>query len=994
MKRLVGLLLSLTMIISLFSGVVYVNAEEEIVSVSTDSISSDITDILKNIECTESKTNVGDDESVLVEDIIEVNSNNFELNTSESSEPDNKMNDDMDTVIPEMDTESTGNGLKKDDEVTEVADVWQDKVITPDKSMYGDEPLEYLNDEGVPCVLSIDNSQAEYDESYLEQINEVIMCGDEHAIEPYAFTELSISNFKAQTIARGENFNIKVNPDGTVSAWGRNDYGQLGNGTYNDNYEPTKISNLSNIVSVVANMYTCLALSKNGDVYAWGRGTWGLCGDNSNTNKTTPIVVPGLENIVKVSAGRYNNMALKSNGDVYVWGSNGSGQLGIGSYDGASTPTKLENIPRMIDISAESFCSFAVDYAGDVWSWGSNNYCKLGLVDWGTYLSPTRTAISGIKHIAAGENHVIAIGDNGKVYTWGSNGQGALGVTNITSYTPQPQTPQLSNIVDVYTKNCCSIAYATNGEIYTWGKNDHGEVGRKLTDTVINTPGKLDYKFTSVDIGPHCMCGIDSNNIYLWGYMPYDSVDNYVDNKSTTPLCIPLPTVFKQIDARRDGVIAVDIYGDVYTWGDGTYGDLGHGNTSSVKYPKKVEGLSNIKMVAKGENHTLALDNNGNIWGWGHSVGGEAGAFADILTPRKIENFTNVKYIAAGEGFSAAIKNDGTVWTWGQKGNHLGYDVTANIAVPRKVEGISDASKIVCGEKFIAALCGQTIYTWGSNNYGQLCSNDTTARSTPKAVSGSYIDISSSRFHVLAISTDSKLYAWGRHGSGQLGIPLTAHPRTYATERWATEIGNPVTAIFAGYNSSYAVYNGVLYSWAEGRDGQLGYPVSGSQFLPKAVSKIPNPVTINGGGTFTIVTDSNNNMWTFGTSRYGQLAAVSNVPQKLCNADVAIFDAAVNISSGTAVDLSPFPGNQIFKFVPRSTSQYLFTTMGSIDTIGTLYDSDRNQLYSDDNSHINTNFKISTSSLASDRTYYLKVAKKSSGNSKLYIETPLSYSIK
>ncbi len=83
------------------------------------------------------------------------------------------------------------------------------------------------------------------------------------------------------------------------------------------------------------------------------------------------------------------------------------------------------------------------------------------------------------------------------------------------------------------------------------------------------------------------------------------------------PLDIPTETRFVQVEAKRNSVVALDVNGDVYTWGDGAYDDLGHGNKDNVYYPKKVEGLPKIKQVAKGENHTLAVDIDGNVWGMG-----------------------------------------------------------------------------------------------------------------------------------------------------------------------------------------------------------------------------------------------------------------------------------------------------------------------------------------------------------------------------------------
>ena len=140
--------------------------------------------------------------------------------------------------------------------------------------------------------------------------------------------------------------------------------------------------------------------------------------------------------------------------------------------------------------------------------------------------------------------------------------------------------------------------------------------------------------------------------------MPNTDISKYINGGSCVPLDIPLSTCFVQIEARRNSVAAVDINGDVYTWGDGSYYDLGHGNMTNLSYPKKVEKLPKIKMVAKGENHTLALDVDGNVWGWGNNSNYECGSNNrnENFYPTKISGIDDVKYIAAGEGFSAVIK--------------------------------------------------------------------------------------------------------------------------------------------------------------------------------------------------------------------------------------------------------------------------------------------------------------------------------------------------
>ena len=145
-------------------------------------------------------------------------------------------------------------------------------------------------------------------------------------------------------IAAGHGFNLAVKKDGTVWAWGNNSYGQLGlNHKNNPVLPPSKISNLSNIVSVTAGMTSSYALDVDGKVYAWGSNVWGELGDGTSSEKLQPIQVPELIDIEEISSGfiARHCLARKKDGSVYVWGYNSFGQLGNGTTTSSNKPIKI-----------------------------------------------------------------------------------------------------------------------------------------------------------------------------------------------------------------------------------------------------------------------------------------------------------------------------------------------------------------------------------------------------------------------------------------------------------------------------------------------------------------------------------------------------------------------------------------------------------------------------------------------------------------------------
>ena len=113
--------------------------------------------------------------------------------------------------------------------------------------------------------------------------------------------------------------------DGTVWACGLNNYGQLGDGTTTNRTAPVQvIKGLTGIDSVAAGLYHAVALKSDGTVWTWGRNNYGQLGDGTTTDKLSPVQVSSLTGVVSVVANDYQTVALKSDGTVWAWGFNGS----------------------------------------------------------------------------------------------------------------------------------------------------------------------------------------------------------------------------------------------------------------------------------------------------------------------------------------------------------------------------------------------------------------------------------------------------------------------------------------------------------------------------------------------------------------------------------------------------------------------------------------------------------------------------------------------
>ena len=291
----------------------------------------------------------------------------------------------------------------------------------------------------------------------------------------------------------------------TVQAWGWNHYGQLGNGTISDSAPPMALGGLSGVTQVAGGpgSYYSLALLSNGTVSAWGYNGFGELGNGTINNSSTPVAVSGLSRVVAIAGGGHS-LALLSNGTVVAWGYNAHGELGSGNDTGpdncagspcSKTPVAVSGLSHVVAIAAGSFHSLAVLSNGTVVAWGDNAYGELGN---GGHNSSTPVAVSGLSgvtQVAGGEYHSLALRSNGTVMAWGMNVYGQLGNGTIdTISTPHPTpTPVsgLAGVTQVAAGQYHSLALRSNGTVMAWGADAHDQLGNGTSESNSLTPREV-----------------------------------------------------------------------------------------------------------------------------------------------------------------------------------------------------------------------------------------------------------------------------------------------------------------------------------------------------------------------------------------------------------------------------------------------------------------------------------------------------------------------
>ncbi|KAK2872403.1 hypothetical protein Q8A67_022300 [Cirrhinus molitorella] len=359
--------------------------------------------------------------------------------------------------------------------------------------------------------------------------------------------------------------------------------------------------------------------------------------------------------------------------------------------------------------------------------------------------------------------------------------------------------------------------------VYVWGSNSSHQLAEGTLEKILQP--KLAQGFNDaqmIEAGQYCTFSVSADGaVKACGKGSYGRLGLGDSNNQSMPkkLVLEPPRTMRKVSSSKgsDGhTLAVTAEGEVFSWGDGDYGKLGHGNSATQKYPKIIQGplLGKVVVcVSAGYRHSAAVTNDGELYTWGEGDFGRLG-HSDSHSrnvPTLVKDISGVGQVACGSSHTIAVAQDGRiVWSFGGGDNgKLGHGDTNRVYRPKVIEALHGfiIRKVCAGSQSSLALtsAGQ-VFAWGCGSCLGCGSSETTSlrpRLIEELSITKIIDISCGDSHCLALSHENEVFAWGNNAMGQCGQGHTSTPVTKPKKVIGLE-GVSIQQITAGTSHSLA----------------------------------------------------------------------------------------------------------------------------------------------------------------------------------------------
>lgn len=562
---------------------------------------------------------------------------------------------------------------------------------------------------GVTHSMALDSEGKVY--SWGENVNGLLGTGDAIPTLSPVLVRIggtSMEGKKIVQISAGGAHSMALDSEGNIYAWGWGGEGQLGNGENNNSNVPILVKKEGTglegktIKKVMAGGMFSMVLTSDGSLYSWGKNNYGQIGDGTTNNYNLAVAVKtegtpmAGKTVVDFSISNEHTVALTSDGQIYAWGRNESGQLGDGTNTASTLPVAVRTVgtpfagKKAVQVVAggwEGAHSLALGTDGTVYSWGRNLNGQLGDQTTNDTTIVTFAKINfnssptpPLKAMAISEESSAEVRWSTPIFN------GTFTISDYVIQYRETGTEAWSEVTTSGSNTSKQITGLTNEKVYQFRVAAKTNVGvGDYSSIVLAMPHK---KPTITSVTP--VIGPTEGN--------QEVTINGTDFALKT-------NKLNQVSACANCSIALSMDGKVFSWGWNQNGDLGNGNSSDVNIPVavKTEGTpmkgKTISQISSGGIHNLALSMDGKVYAWGNNFYGQLGngTNANSTVPVKVSTIGGLptnKALKVEVGFnhSIVVTTNGEVYAWGknidgQLGN--GTNVESSTPVLVKTESPS-----------------------------------------------------------------------------------------------------------------------------------------------------------------------------------------------------------------------------------------------------------------------------------------------------------------
>ena len=342
--------------------------------------------------------------------------------------------------------------------------------------------------------------------------------------------------------------------------------------------------------------HACLIATSGSAGYCWGRNDQGQLGDGTGTNSSVPVAVAGGHAWSAIDGGYNHTCAIDGGGAAYCWGHNSYGELGDGTTNTSLTPVLVTGGYTWAMVSAGDSTTCGVTNAGAAYCWGTGAQGKRGDGTTGNVSSPTLVS-GGLtwSTVSVGTSHTCGVTTGGAAYCWGRDLEGELGnaAMNAGSNVPVAVVGNLTwSKISAAENISCGVT--TSGTGYCWGGDAYGSAGTGGAGTVSSpTPLAGGRQWSMMIGGSGASCGIATTGLaYCAGADGLGALGDGGSASQSTPVAVSGGQTWASLAVGGGGACGLTSSNLVYCWGWDAYGNLGDGGTTNRNVPTGVVSFS------------------------------------------------------------------------------------------------------------------------------------------------------------------------------------------------------------------------------------------------------------------------------------------------------------------------------------------------------------------------------------------------------------------